>query len=504
MRPILFAENLRKHYGGVHALRNGCFDLRAGEIHALIGENGAGKSTLARIIAGATRPDGGRILIDGQEVSFAGPVDAQRRGVAIVFQELDLFPHLSVAENVVIGNARFRSGPFAGARAMEAFCGPYLQLSGLSVNPRRLAGDLSVAQSQLLALARALSMEPRVLLMDEPTSALFDDAAEHLFAVIGGLKSRGMAIVYVSHKMEEIFRISDRITVLRDGATIGTSATAETNLNEIVAMMAGRSLEEVARHAATTRGAVVLSVSGLTTAKLTDVSFDLHRGEVLGVAGLVGAGRTELGKALFGIDRLSAGTIRLNGGVIRPRSPRQAIAAGIGLVPEDRKGEGLMMRMSVLDNSVMAVQSRLHGSGLIRRQRELDAVKPVLNGLSLRFGSYGSPVGNLSGGNQQKVLLARWLLADPQVLFLDDPTRGIDIGAKQDVYRIIRELAAMGKGIIFVSSELPELLRCSDRILVMKDGRVAAIVDASGASQEAIIAAATLVRPTAPQDHDAR
>jgi ABC-type sugar transport system ATPase subunit len=353
---------------------------------------------------------------------------------------------------------------------------------------------------QLLAIARGLSMDARIILMDEPTSSLFDDDAERLFRLIAGLKQRGVSMVYVSHKMDEIFRICDRATVLRDGETIGTVETAASSVDELIRMMVGRELLLTARAARTgdqggPAGEVALAAESLTTAKLKSVSFEVRRGEVLGIAGLVGSGRSELGAALFGLDRITGGVLRIAGRPAAPASARRAMAAGIGLVPEDRRLQGLMMRMSVLENATLAVLPKLNRFGFLRRAQEAEAFTPVARRLALQCPGLSAAVGQLSGGNQQKVLLARWLLLNPDVLFLDDPTRGIDIGAKQDIYRLIDELAREGKAILLVSSELPELLRCADRILVLNKGRVAARYDAREATQEMIMSAATNAEP---------
>lgn len=477
MPPLLQAENVSKHYGGVCALRNAHFTLRAAEVHALIGENGAGKSTLARILAGSTEADRATIAIDGRPALIHHPLDAQRLGIGMIYQELDLFPNLTVGENVVIGNLHLREGRLAIPRRIEAFCRPFLERVGLACGVNARVGGLPIGQQQLVAIARALSMDARILLMDEPTSSLFDDAVERLFGLIAELKRAGVAMVYVSHKMDEILRICDRATVLRDGETIGTVETAKTNVDELIRMMVGRDLKLAVRPQRGGSDDVVLRVEGLTTDKLRGVSFELRRGEVLGVAGLVGAGRSELGAALFGMDRIRGGAIHTRGSV--------------GLLPEDRRLEGLMMRMSVLENSTMAVLSRFQRLGFIRAREEERALRPLARQLALQCDSTAQPVGQLSGGNQQKVLLARWLLRDPDVLFLDDPTRGIDVAAKQDIYRIVDELAAAGKGVILVSSELLELLRCCDRILVLSGGSLTAIYDAKEATQEKIMAAAT-------------
>jgi ABC-type sugar transport system ATPase subunit len=474
---MLGAEKISKHYGGAAALRNASFTLRAGEVHALMGENGAGKSTLAKILAGSVRPDAGAIFVDGKLAHIASPLDAQHLGIGIIYQELDLFPHLTVGENIVIGNLRCAESGFISFRKIEAFCQPFLEQVGLDCGTRVFAGALSIGQMQLLAIARALSMNARIILMDEPTSSLFGDSVERLFRLIAELKQRGVSIVYVSHKMDEIFRICERVTVLRDGETIGTREIGATSADELISMMVARELKSGAHRESQQSVEVVLSVSGLSTRKLHDVSFDVRHGEVLGVAGLVGSGRSELGAALFGLDRITGGAIHLHG--------------TIGLLPEDRKLQGLMMQMSVIENSTLAILKRLQTLGFIHLRRESEKVKPLFDNLALKCPSFSAAAGSLSGGNQQKLLLAKCLLANPDVLFLDDPTRGIDVGAKEDIYRVIGELASRGKAVIFVSSELPELLRCSDRIMVMKEGRVTATFGAPEATQEKIMAMAS-------------
>jgi ABC-type sugar transport system ATPase subunit len=491
MAPLLLAQGIEKHFGGVAALSAARFDLRAGEVHALMGENGAGKSTLTRILAGSVRPDAGEILLDGQRITIANPRDAQRLGIGIIYQELDLFPHLTVGENLVIGNLRFAEGALVDMRAMDAFCRPFLQQVGLDLDTGVRTASLPIAQQQLLVIARALSMQCRILLMDEPTSALSEDAAERLFELIAGLKSQGVSIVYVSHKMDEIFRLCDRVTVLRDGETIGTRDIAATDRTELIRMMVGRNVEALARPVQVALGPVTLSVKHLTTAKLRDVSFDLHRGEVLGVAGLVGAGRSELGAALVGLDRIEGGTLRLKGAPFSPRNPAQAQTAGVGLVPEDRKLQGLMLQMSVRENSTLSVLPRVSRGGFLQALLEKNLFDPMAARLRLKCASPDAAIGTLSGGNQQKALLARWIFADPDVLFLDDPARGIDVAAKEDIYRLIQELAANGKSILLASSELAELMRCADRILVLNSGRVAGIFQAAAVTQEDIMAAAT-------------
>jgi ribose transport system ATP-binding protein len=492
---ILSIEGVSKHYDGVQALRGAGFSLAPGEVHALMGENGAGKSTLAKIIAGSVRADAGQIFLDGKQVEIKNPLDAQRLGIAIIYQELDLFPHLTIAENIAIGRpVKFRD--------LDRFAQPFLDQVGLAAAPRTMLGSLRAGEMQLVAIARALASNARVLIMDEPTSSLFDDAVERLFRLIADLKQRGVAIVYVSHRMDEIFRICDRATVLRDGVTLGTKSISETNPDELIRMMVGREIrqakppapqtpliEAVGQAVSPATNSTLLTISNLTTKKLQNISFELRRGEVLGIAGLVGAGRSEIGAAIFGLDSRLTGKIILNGREIHPRSPSEAMKRGIALVPEDRKREGLMMQMSVAENAILARPARF---GLIDAAEEARVLDPVFRSLALKTASINARVSILSGGNQQKVLLARCLMANPSVLFLDDPTRGIDVGAKQEIYSMIEKVKSEGKGIILVSSELPELLRCSDRILVMREGRATAIFDSREATQETIMKSATV------------
>lgn len=488
---LLSANDITKHFGGIAALNAALFEQAAGEVHALMGENGAGKSTLARICAGSLRPDSGRIVLDGREVALNHPLDAQKLGIGIIYQELDLFPHLTVGENLVIGNLNFAEGVLARPKAISEFSRPFLAQVGLNVDSAAFVSSLSIAQQQLLAIARAVSMNCRILFMDEPTSALSEDAAERLFEVIALLKARGVAVVYVSHKMDEIFRLCDRVTVLRDGKTIGTRVTSQTDRTELIRMMVGRDVERAARMAKPASQVVALSVANLTTRKLKNVSFELQQGEVLGIAGLVGAGRSELGAALVGLDPILDGRILLNGQEFHPASPSEAQHRGVGLVPEDRKLQGLMLQMSVKENATLSVLKRVSRWGFLRAAQEKNLFDPAAQRLRLKAASPDLAVGALSGGNQQKVLLARAIFADPDILFLDDPARGIDVAAKEDIYRLIQELAASGKSILLASSELPELMRCSDRILVLKEGRVTGLFAAADATQEAIMAAAT-------------
>jgi ABC-type sugar transport system ATPase subunit len=496
LEPLLRIEHANKRYEGTRALDDAFFSVLPGEVHALMGENGAGKSTLSKIIAGAVLADSADIYWQGARIEIASPIAAQRRGIGIVFQELDIFPNLSIAENIVIGNLQMERSSYVNWKALITFSKRFLEQVGLAANPRTRAGDLRTGEQQLVAIARALSFDARLILMDEPTSSLPEDAVERLFSLIRRLKATGVSIVYVSHKMKEILQIADRVTVLRDGATIGTRDAQDTTIEEIISMMVGRELAARPERLGSEPGEIVLQVEHLTTEKIRDISFDLRRGEVLGIAGLVGAGRSELGAALFGLDRIQSGKIRLNGREIVPKSPRAALEAGLGLLPEDRKLEGLMMQMSVRENTTMASLGHFQRFGFLNSRAESQASGPVHGRMRLKAASDTIDVGSLSGGNQQKVLFSKWLLKNPEILFLDDPTRGIDIGAKQDIYGIVADLAAEGKGILFVSSELPELLENCHRILVLCEGRCTGILDARQATQEQIMALATIFATT--------
>lgn len=488
---VLRAANIFKSFGGVRALQGASFSLAPGEVHALMGENGAGKSTLAKIIAGALRSDEGEISVGEKQVSIDSPLQAQRLGIAIIYQELDLFPNLSIGENIVIANREFSEhGPVSFSR-INAFAASFLEEVGLRVSPNRSVSTLSIGEMQLVMIARSLSMRARILIMDEPTSSLFHDSVEQLFQLIQKLKAQGVSVVYVSHKMDEIFRICDRMTVMRDGHTIGTRKRADCTPEDLIGLMVGRPWKLKERAERRSSKNILLSVSNLSTRKLRNISFDLHAGEVLGIAGLVGAGCSELGTALVGLDRLLEGEIRIRGERAAPGSVRDSHRRGLRLLAEDRKLDGLMMQMSVLENGTIADLNRFSDMGFLRPKREQDALTPLFRKLALKMSSLRAPVSSLSGGGQQKVLLARCLLADPDVLFLDDPTRGIDVGAKEDIYSLIAELAEQQKGVLFVSSELPELLRCCDRILVLREGRLTATLDAAAATQEQIMTCAT-------------
>ena len=493
--PLLRARNIVKNYGGVRALRGVDIEVRAGEVHAILGENGAGKSTFGKILAGAVPATSGAVEVDGRAAVIRNPLDAQRLGIAIIFQELDLFPNLTVAENIVIRNIAFPEGLIVRRERLDSFCRPFLERVGLRLDPSTRLGVLHIGRRQLVAIARALSMNSRLIVFDESTSSLTDDLVENLFRVIGSLRSAGVACVYVSHKLDEIFRICDRITVLRDGAWVATKAAADTTRAELVRLMIGHEITGRERATSHAPREVALTVENLATEGARDVSFTLHRGEVIGLAGLVGSGRGEIGRAIFGLARIISGRMSRGGQKYDPRNPRDAMRQGVGLVPRDRKGEGLMMQMSVCENSSLAAMGRFSVAGVVRESLENRAVARVSAETRLVADNPRLAVSALSGGNQQKTLLGRWLLREPEVLFLDDPTRGVDVGAKEDIYGLIEREAAHGKGILLASSELSELLRCCDRIVVMNSGRQVAVIDGPTATSEIILRLATASKP---------
>jgi ribose transport system ATP-binding protein len=488
---MLECRNIHKHYGGVLALRGVSWKLFPGEVHALCGENGAGKSTLARILCGITEPDEGEIILEGRPVAWSGPQTARQAGLGIIPQELDLFAHLSIAENLAIGNVRLEAGSWVSPKALNDAARPLLQDVGLELDPALSLGTLSVSQWQLVAIARALSLEAKIIFMDEPTSALTDDAVERLFGLIRQLKARGVAIVYVSHKMNEIFRICDRVSVMRDGEMIGTEACAATSINQVIQQMVGRAVATTRRGKIPVTGEKLLEAREVSTRKLRQVSFTLGRGEILGVAGLVGSGRSEVGRALFGLSRLTGGAMTLQSSGYEPRNPHHAVAHGIALVPEDRQKEGLISGMGILQNITLASLSKYSRGAWIHRDEEAAASAEALAKCRSKVADQELPIRSLSGGNQQKALIGKWLLTDPRICFFDDPTRGIDIGAKDDIYRLVADLAEKGLGVIWVSSELPELLANAHRILVLHEGRCLGILDAATATQEDIMRLAT-------------
>jgi ribose transport system ATP-binding protein len=486
---------ISKSFPGVHALDDASFDLRGGEVHALVGENGAGKSTLMKILAGIYHRDAGTIKVKGREVEVASPRAAQDLGISIIHQELNLMGHLTVAQNIFIGREPRGAIRFVlDEKTLNAKAAELFETLHLKLDPRARVSGLAVAQQQMVEIAKALSFSSDVLIMDEPTAALTDTEIDELFRIIRHLRERGAGIVHISHRLEELKQISDRVTVMRDGRYIDTVETAEAGIQSIISMMVGRTIFEATPELPENPDPeVVLEVRNLNRGRaIRDVSFQLHRGEILGFSGLVGAGRTEVVRAVFGADRRDSGEILVHGKPVTIRTPADAVAHGIGYLSEDRKRFGLALKMDVEANIVLASMRRFTGRlGRIKFGRAKAAAEEHVKSLAIKTPSIAQRARNLSGGNQQKVVIAKWLTADTEILIFDEPTRGIDVGAKSEIYRLLNDLAQQGKSIIMISSELPEILRMSHRILVMCEGRITGELNAADASQEAIMTFAT-------------
>ncbi len=494
---ILRMESISKAFPGVQALDNVDFAVAAGEVAALVGENGAGKSTLMKILCGAYRRDAGRIFLHGHETEIESPHHAQQLGIAIIYQEFNLTPNQSAAANIFIareprqrGLGRFLN--FVDRRRMEREAREHLDRVGARVPATALICDLSVAQQQMVEVAKALAVDARIIIMDEPTSALGEDEVETLFEIVGTLKEQGIAIIFITHRLEEVFRIADRVMVLRDGRRVGSMSINEATPEKVIRLMVGRELTDMFRKVEAEIGEPLLEVRGLTRRGVVeDVSFTLRRGEILGFAGLVGAGRTETAHLLFGIDRMDKGSICIDGSPVRINSPVDAVEAGLGFVPEDRGTQGLVLKLPVQENIVLPTLDNYSRAGWIDRRGLHNTAQDYVDKLNIRTPHLQQKAMFLSGGNQQKVVLAKWLASQPNVLIMDEPTRGIDVGAKAEVHALMSQLAQAGMGIIMISSELPEILGMSDRILVMAEGRVAAILDRAEATQEKIMAYAS-------------
>ena len=487
-QEILRLQRIGKRFPGVVALDGVDLDLRAGEVHAVCGENGAGKSTLMKIISGQYTADDGVISYRGEAVRFTSTSEAQAAGIAIIHQELNLVPHLSVAENIFLAREPKR-GPFIDYRKLNTNARSYLQRIGLAVEPTTLVSTLSIAQQQMVEIAKALSLNARVLIMDEPTSSLTESETVQLFRIIKELREDGVAILYISHRLDEMAEIVDRVTVLRDGRHIDTSDFAATNVNEIVARMVGRSLDDVfpARQSVPT-DEVLLRVNGASRAGVFGpVSFELRKGEILGFAGLMGAGRTEVARAIFGAERLDSGSIMLGDTPVTIRSPREAIRQGIAYLSEDRKKDGLALSMPVAVNITLANVRAISSHGFLRFSEETAVAQRYVRELNIRTPTVAQTVRNLSGGNQQKIVIGKWLYRGSRILFFDEPTRGIDVGAKYAIYGLMDQLAADGVGVVLISSELPELLGMTDRIAVFHEGRITAVLETRNTNQEEIL-----------------
>ena len=491
--PVLEMRGIAKAYPGVVALHSVDFSVRPGEVHALIGENGAGKSTLMKILAGADTKDSGQIFIDGKESHIDTPQEAMRLGVSIIYQEFNLVPYMNAAENIFLGREPASVVPgLIDFGRMYSDAEKIIDELGVALDVRTPMNHLSVAQQQMVEIAKATSRQSRIIAMDEPSATLTDHELENLFGLIRRLKAEGVSIIYISHRLEEIFEIADRVTVLRDGELVATKDIAETNRADIIRMMVGRELSDSIPKIAAEARDVALEVRNLNRAGvLHDINFQVRSGEILGIAGLVGAGRTEVARAIFGADPIDSGQIIMNGKPVTIHSPRRAISLGIGLVSEDRKALGLVLGMAVRENISLANLGVLSRLGFIKRRKEREIAESYVKDVLIKTPSIEQAVQNLSGGNQQKVVLAKWLFTKSKVLIFDEPTRGIDVGAKTEIYQLMNRLAAQGVAIIMISSELPEVLGMSDRTLVMHEGRIAGELSGKDATQERIMGLAT-------------
>ncbi len=490
--PIVALEDAAKSYGAVHALKHGTLALRAGEVRALVGENGAGKSTLVKLLGGVVRLDGGRMLVDAEPVDFHSPTEARDSGIAVIYQEPTLFPDLSVAENVVMGGHPLRSMRRIDRRAMHNSVQEQLDRLGVRLDAERPVRGLSIADQQIVEIAKALSFEARVLIMDEPTAALSGPEVERLFGVVRALRDHGAAVLFISHRLEEVFALCDTVTVMRDGEVVHDAATADMTPDEVVRRMVGRELSALFPKEDTATGAAVLRVERLTREGVfTDISFEVRAGEIVALAGLVGAGRSEVARAIFGIDRADAGHVEVDGNRLPKAKPTAAMKAGIGFVPEDRRQQGLVMELSVARNATLTRMGALSRGGIIRGRAERALAADWATRLQLKYHRLDDPVGFLSGGNQQKVVLAKWLATEPKVLIVDEPTRGIDVGTKAEVHRLLSELAGRGVAVLMISSELPEVLGMADRVLVMHEGRLTGELSRAEADEERVMRAAT-------------
>lgn len=485
--PILEVRGITKHFDGVQALRGIDLEVQSGEIHALLGENGAGKSTLIKIITGLYQQDQGEVLVAGEAVDFASVRAAHRAGVVALYQELSIVPTISVAENIVLGEDAPSTLGFVRWKELHKHAQALLDRLGQQINLRRLAGGLSPVQQTMVAVARALSIDAKVLILDEPTAALTDTEIEGLFTVLRSLRDEGVAIVYVSHRLEEVFALCDRLTVLRNGRTIVTKNVSDSSIDDVISTMVGREQNELYPERGTGGGKVVLSVDGLSGRRVSGVSFQVRAGEIVGVGGLAGSGRSELLRLLAGAQNNSAGIVQVNGAAVLGRGVGRALDAGIALVPEERRAQGVILSAPIADNIAIANLKSVSSAGIVSQRRIAQLAKRALDELQIKASSVRQPVGQLSGGNQQKVVLAKMLARNPKVLLMDEPTRGIDVGTKAEIYRLIRELAAKGTAVVAVSSELPELIGLSDRILVMHEGRISGEVEADGADDELIL-----------------
>ena len=490
--PTLELDGVAKSFGAVAALRSGSITVHPGSIHALVGENGAGKSTLVKIVAGVYRRDSGVFRLAGEDVDFGSTAESKAAGVAVIYQEPTLFPDLSVTENIFMGRQPLTSGRRIDRGAMHAEARDLFDRLGVHLDPRRPAQGLSIADQQIIEIAKAISLDARLLIMDEPTAALSGVEVERLFAVARSLRDEGRALIFISHRFDEVFDLCDTVTVMRDGEYIDTKPVAETDVDAIVAMMVGREVGDLFPKTPATVGKPVLEVEGLSTAGVFhDVSFTVRAGEIVGLAGLVGAGRSEIARAIFGVDHYDAGSVRLDGRELPQHNPRAAIRGGIAFIPEDRRKQGLVTDASVARNVAAVIRTSLGRLGLLTSRAESSAAGPWAGRLEVKTGALDMEAATMSGGNQQKVVIAKWLATDPKLLIIDEPTRGIDVGTKAEVHRLLSQLAGEGMAILMISSELPEVLGMADRVLVVCEGRLTADIARDEATPENVMRAAT-------------
>lgn len=485
-------RDVRKSFGAVVALRSGSISVNTGSIHALVGENGAGKSTLVKIVAGLYQRDAGEFALHGKSVNFSSTAESKNAGVAVIYQEPTLFPDLSVTENIFMGRQPLGRGRRIDRKSMHNEAQQLFTRLGVTIDPRRPAEGLSIADQQIIEIAKAISVDASVLVMDEPTAALSGVEVDRLFAVARSLRDEGRALIFISHRFDEVFALCDTITVMRDGDYISTDPIADTNIATIVQRMVGREVGELFPKTPATIGETVLSVDSLDSSGVFhNVSFEVRSGEIVALAGLVGAGRSEIARAVFGVDHYDSGSVTLNGKSIPGRNPRAAIRAGMAFVPEDRRQQGLVTEASVAHNVAAVIRGRLAHWGFLTTGRETAAAGPWAGRLEVKTGALDMHATTMSGGNQQKVVIAKWLATDPALLIIDEPTRGIDVGTKAEVHRLLSELAGQGMAILMISSELPEVLGMADRVLVVNEGRITANFDRSEATPESIMHAAT-------------
>jgi rhamnose transport system ATP-binding protein len=485
-------KDIVKRFSGVEVLHGVPFTLQPGEVHALLGENGAGKSTLVKVITGVHQPDGGEIYLNGERVRFSNPRESRQAGIAAIYQELSLFPDLDVAENIFVGRQPTTRGGRIDWRTLYTEAERLLTALGVHLDLKQKARSLSIAQQQMVEIARAFSLNARILIMDEPTSSLTLNEVEDLFRLVRRLRDEGTAIIFISHRLEELFELADRVTVLRDGNYVGTRTISEVSRDDLIHMMVGRTISNMFPKQEVAVGAVALKVEELSHPGLFEnISFELHHGEILGMAGLVGAGRTDVARAIFGVAPPTSGAIQVEGQPVQITSPQEAIRLGLAYVPEDRQTHGLILPMSITANISLAVLERYADRGWLHHEEEREAAFSAARKLEVRAHHLAQKARELSGGNQQKVVLAKWLSTDPRILILDEPTRGIDVGTKAAVHALMSDLAAEGMAILMISSELPEVLGMSDRILVMHEGHMTAHFTRAEATQEKILTAAT-------------